>query len=216
MKHLLSAACIACAAAAVPALASAQDARDGFFGGGTRVYGNIGYSRLGVAERDFNAVNARLGARFGRFVGVEGEGSLGFGDSGDDNTATGGFSNVKARNSIAAYAVGFLPVSPRADLLARVGVGRTSFSSTTSGTTAPAACTTTESSETFFCREDRNSFNVGAGGQFFFTDHDGVRLDYTWERFGGNNGLSGTGSGTPFTDDRRNGHVLSIAYSRQF
>jgi hypothetical protein len=64
----------------------------------------------------------------------------------------------------AAYAVGYLPVSPNADLLARIGYGNTDFHGSVPGGAFNGGDT---------------SWNWGVGGQYFFDAHNGVRADYT-------------------------------------
>jgi outer membrane immunogenic protein len=100
-------------------------------------YATLGYTHLDNDNVGVGEVDARLGLRFGRYVGVEGE---------------------------AGQAVGFLPVSPRLDLLARVGYGTERFDTKIAG----FGHTTTDT-----------SVNYGVGAQYFLSGADGVRLDYT-------------------------------------
>ena len=94
---------------------------------------------------------------------------------------------VKLNSQEAIYGVGFLPVSPNFDLLARVGYGHSQGTGAVSGVSATAK---------------GDSWNYGVGGQYSFDGSNGVRIDYTRESFTGNS------SG--------DANVWSIAYMRKF
>ena len=66
-------------------------------------------------------MQGRLGYRFMPYLGIEGE--LATGLKGDTDTMAGVHVNTKLKHEAAIYGVGFLPVSPNTDLLARVGYG---------------------------------------------------------------------------------------------
>ena len=154
-KFVLASALSAVALASAPAFA--QEAA-----GGMSAYGNLGYSHLDANSVNLNALNARLGARFGNYFGVEGEGVFG---AGHDTNAIGGFSTqTKLAHSFAGYAVGFYPVTPRFDVLARIGYGNTHFNQSVAGIENTVS---------------RDSINYGAGAQYFLTGNDGIRAEYT-------------------------------------
>ncbi|HZZ35926.1 MAG TPA: porin family protein, partial [Caulobacteraceae bacterium] len=143
------------AAAATPALAA--DERP------VSIYGNVGATVVSTdVDSDSNltlgAINGRVGARFAKYVGVEGE--LAFGVTHDT------FDDVefKIDNEYAVYAVGFIPLSPKTDLFARVGYGHVKISGEFGGVSASAGS---------------DSVNYGGGAQFFFDENNGVRLEYT-------------------------------------
>lgn len=125
-----------------------------------------GYGTLGVTNNqsgpDQTTIQGRLGARFGQYVGVEGE--LSGGVDGDKSAGV----STKLKHQEAIYGVGFLPVSPNLDLLARVGYGNTDFRTRTA--------TTSRS-------DDVNSWNYGVGAQYSFDDKNGVRVDYTRQNY---------------------------------
>lgn len=157
---LLSAAAASFAFAAAPALAQSAG-----------VLGPIsGYGTLGYGERkhgdQLESVTGRLGLRFGRFVGIEGEGAFGV----DDKKGTVGGLPYKSelKRSVGAYAVGYVPITDRLDVFGRVGLGNTKLKGTLDGTSIT---------------EQRDSVNYGGGAQFFFTGHDGVRADFTRESY---------------------------------
>jgi hypothetical protein len=177
MKTLIVAATAALACAAVPALANAQDTST------PAVYGTLGYSQASEEGVDLGAIQGRLGARWNHF-GVEGE--LAGGVKSDDVNVGGTNVNVKLRHEEAIYGVGFLPVSPNLDLFARVGYGNSDIKASAGGSSATAS---------------GNSWNYGVGGQYFFTDKDGVRVDYTRHDFTGNGG---------------NADVWGVSYVRKF
>lgn len=160
MKSLvLAATTLAVLGAAAPALAQPMSLS------GISGYGTLGVEDLNDNSANIGAVTGRLGARFGRYIGVEGELSGGFNSARAD--VGGARSDVSLRDQYAAYAVGFLPILPNADLLARIGYG---------------------ASDLHVSRPLNNDFNryqttwnAGVGGQYFFDGANGVRLDYTRE-----------------------------------
>ena len=157
MKALIASASIALlAGAAIPAVAAAQDTSS------TQIYGNLGYSQSALEGIDLGAVQARLGARFTPHFGVEGE--LAAGIKGDSTTVSGVDLKSSLDHQAAVYGVGFLPIMPNADLFVRVGYGNNRVHQSAAGATASI---------------DGDSWNYGAGGQYFFDDKNGVRADYT-------------------------------------
>jgi outer membrane immunogenic protein len=186
MKALMIAASAAALACAIPAIAAAQTAAP------TGFYANLGYTDFNLKPVNLGAIQGRVGYRFNNWVGVEGELAGGVKDDHAD-VATGLASpptvrvTTKLKHEEAIYGVGFLPVSPNADLLARVGYGDTSGRGSALGTTVGA---------------HGDSWNYGVGGQYHFDGVNGVRVDYTRQEF--TNGTSG------------HGDVWAIAYSRRF
>ena len=188
MKALLAAASVAILAASVPALASAQTATVA-----PGAYGTLGYADAHTSGVDLGAIQGRLGYRFNNWLGVEGE--LAFGVKDDNSTTT--FNGVpvdtkiRLQNQEAIYAVGFLPLSPDFDLLARAGYGDTRIKASASAVGVSDA----ESAH-------GGSWNFGAGAQYHFDGKNGIRGDYTRQEF----------------TDSNAGHadVWSIAYSHRF
>ena len=139
MKSLIVAAS-AVAMAAVAAPAFAQGAAPQVTG-----YANLGYSLVDTqGAPNLSAVQGRLGARIAQYFGVEGEAGFGVGSkrlSGVD---------VKVKSTVAAYAVGFLPVQPNFDVFARVGYGHDTVKATLAGVSASAG---------------EDSVNYGGGAQ---------------------------------------------------
>ncbi len=128
-------------------------------------YGNIGYSALsggGEDDTTLNAITGRVGARFGQYVGVEGQASFGLGSEEFEGV------DISLNNEFSGHLVGFLPVSPNADLLARIGYGRTELKGEIQGFEAEAS---------------GSGITFGVGGQYFFDGLNGVRLDYTRQEF---------------------------------
>ena len=150
-----SAATLLVAGFAAPALA--QDAAANAPGTVTW-YTNLGYTGVDADHADLSAIDGRVGARFGRYLGAEGE--VAFGVNSD---SVGGGANVKLNDEEAVYAVGYLPINPKLDLFVRAGYGNEDFhfGGAASG------------------HESTGSWNYGVGGQYFFTGKDGVRVDYT-------------------------------------
>jgi outer membrane immunogenic protein len=181
MKALITAASVAALAALLPAAASAQTAANT----GTSVYGTLGYADANGDSLNLGTIQGRLGARFGQYVGVEGE--LAFGIDGDKTTANGTELKANIQHQAAIYGVGFLPLSPQFDLLARIGYGETRTK-----TNSVLASVST----------DADSWNYGVGGQYRFDDKNGIRADYTREEF--------TGDGPSAAN------VYAVSYVRKF
>lgn len=179
MKSLIAtAAAAAIVAVVVPAAASAQSMSN------VTGYGSLGYSAHDLDGANVGAIQGRVGARFGQYLGVEGE--LGFGVKKDDVDVLGVRGKAKLQNQAAIYGVGFLPIAPNADLYARVGYGSSEAKVSALGASAKA---------------DGDSWNYGAGGQYFFDDKNGVRADYTRH---------------DFTDSSAKADVWSVGYVRKF
>jgi outer membrane immunogenic protein len=157
MKALMIAA--AAAAACLPLAAHAQSAS---MFSPTTFYGDVGYAGTHADDVDLGAIQGRLGARFGRYLGVEGELSTGV------KSDSVGSTDIKLRNQEAAYAVGFIPVTPKFDIIGRVGYGGTTLREKTAGVS------TTDTEE---------SWNYGAGAQYSFDGKNGIRADYTRQDF---------------------------------
>ena len=181
MKTLLIAAVSAGALlAAAPAFAQSSP-----FG---QVYGTLGYNNFsGQDNTDLSAVTARLGTRLAPYFGVEGEVSTGLGS--DHHTIAGVPANIHLDDQYAGYAVGYLPVNPQADVFARIGYGHTDLHVSTAipGVSGSGG---------------QDSVNYGAGGQYFFDHHNGLRAEYTRQDYTCN----GCGAA----------NVWSVAYVRKF
>lgn len=155
MKSLITATLVAGSVIAAPLYAQAQNS--------TEMYGSVNYGQTRTKGADTGAIQGRLGAKITPNFGVEGE--LAGGVDGDKVSTPGGPTNVKMEHQAAAYAVGFLPVTPNLDLLARAGYGTTKFSAKT-----PVAPQFDGS---------RESWNYGVGAEYKFDDKNGLRADWT-------------------------------------
>jgi opacity protein-like surface antigen len=191
MKALITAASAAALATLAPVLAQAQTET-----AATGVYGTLGYANAHTGGVDLGAIQGRLGYRFNNYLGVEGELAGGVKNDSSTTTFAGGSvdTKVKLQNQEAIYGVGFLPISPNFDLLARVGYGDTRIkaTATATGTAVPPVSASAHG----------DSWNFGAGAQYHFDGKNGIRGDYTRQEFTGDN----------------SGHadVWSIAYTRRF
>jgi len=133
----------------------------------TDVYGSLGYTGTNYGsgvDAHVGSITGRLDARFGKYFGLEAEAAGGV--TGDHDTA--GF-NTRLDHQYAGYVVGYLPVMRNADLFARVGYGSS----------------TVRYEGTGGFTENVESLNYGAGGQYFFTRHDGLRAEYTRQEANG-------------------------------
>ena len=160
MKAYLIAAAAASVTLCAPMVAQAADSL------GTSVYGTLGYANAGQDGAHLSAIQGRLGARFGQYIGVEGEVAAGLG-----STKVLGV-DVKLSSQYAAYGVVFMPLSTKLDGFVRVGYGRVNLSASYLGGPSVTA--------------GNNGVSVGGGMQYFFTKNDGIRAEYTYTRAGGN------------------------------
>jgi hypothetical protein len=139
--------------------ASAQDTTD------TTVYGTVGYANVSAddgADVNLGALQGRLGARFGKYFGVEGELAVGVKDDSFDVLGTN--VDVDLKHEVGVFAVGNYPITDRLDVFARVGYAWAEAKAKGGGISDTA---------------NLDGIAYGVGGQYFFTDKDGVRLDYT-------------------------------------
>ncbi|MDR3513438.1 MAG: outer membrane beta-barrel protein [Caulobacteraceae bacterium] len=177
---VITAAAAAALLAAAPAMAQPADESLVY---APSFYGNLGYSNFN-SNSDTGAITGRLGARFGKYLGVEGEAAAGFATG--QTHAYGGTDHVRMNDEYAGYAVGYLPLRPNIDLLARIGYG--AMDSHVTGVD-------------YAFGQTRSGVAYGVGGQYFFNGPNGVRLDYTRMDFG------------PTT---ANSNTWSLAYVRKF
>jgi hypothetical protein len=122
-----------------------------------QVTGSLGYSAVDADDATLGAITGRLGWRSGYF-GVEGEVSGGI----SDDTVAG--AKVELKHQFAGYGVLTVPMNENFDLFARVGYGQTKIEASAAGFSASGT---------------ENSFNYGAGAQYFFDGKNGIRGDYT-------------------------------------
>lgn len=154
---------------------------------------------LGEEDADIFMINGRVGYRFNDYFAVEGE--IGFGTGGDDFDRTipvdGGALGIidvdaNVELDVDNYYIGFAraiyPVSDQFDIFVRGGFGEANAEATVVasafGQTASASAS-----------EDESGFAYGIGGQYNFTEKDGIRADFT------------------LLDDV---DIISLAYSRRF
>jgi outer membrane immunogenic protein len=179
----VSAAALTCL---LPAAAMAQTTANttGSFLAPPTFYGTLGYAYTDLDHANVGTLQGRLGARFGQYLGIEGEVATGL--NGDTINVGGVQDKVHLNSQEAIYGVGFLPLSPKFDLLARVGYGHSSGSGEVTGVTANVK---------------GDSWNYGVGGQYSFDGKNGVRLDYTREQF---------------QDKGGDANVWAVSYVRKF
>ena len=177
MKTLIAATLVAGSVLAAPLVAQSQNS--------TEVYGSVNYGQTRTRGVDTGAIQGRVGAKFTPNFGVEAE--VAGGVDGDKTYTPGGPTNVKMEHQAAAYAVGFLPVTPNLDLIGRVGYGTTKFD-----TKNPAATEFDGS---------RDSWNYGVGAEYKFDDKNGIRADYTKSEY---------------TKSDLSSNTMSVGYVRRF
>jgi len=173
MKILFAAAAAACL---LPAAALAQTAPAAT--NSTGFYGTLGYLGTNTQDLDLGAIQGRLGYRFLPWLGVEGEGAFGVKNDKSSQIINGVTvdSKVHLRDQEAIYGVGFLPLSPNFELFGRVGYGHEGAKVTATALAAGGPVTVAD-------KVAGDSWNFGAGGQWFFDDKNGIRADYTRYEF---------------------------------
>lgn len=165
MKRYSIYSAILAAGCCIPASASAQTERPP-----VRVFGEAGYSRVelnGDPDVGFNALHARIGVQFHRYIGVEVEGGFGLGS---ETVNFGGFDvETELKSAIGAFAILSYPVSDNVEILGRAGYASVRIS-------ADAGFGPASASE--------DAFAGGVGLRLFPSGGDnGVRVDYTRYEF---------------------------------
>ena len=160
MKSIIIAtAAIGLAAAATPVLAQTMSSPQGYAG--------LGYTGLSPNGHDLGEITGRMGLKLSPYWGVEAEVGTGVSDS-HFTSASGSHDTIREQPSGAAYVVGYYPVTPKFDVLARVGYGATDLK------------TSNAAGDRF---NTSHSVNYGAGAQYMLTRKDGIRVDYTRRDF---------------------------------
>lgn len=183
MKNtLIAAASLAAFAAVLPAAAQAQ----GLLAptDKTGAYANLDAGIFDGGQPDLGIIQGRLGYRFNNWLGVEGEAATGI--KGDTDDIGGIDVNTKLKHEFAGYAVGFAPIGPNTDLLARVGYGSTKIRTRALGVSDS---------------DSEESWNFGVGAQHLFDGVNGVRVDYTRQEF---------------NHDAGHSNVWTVGYARKF
>jgi len=146
---------------AAPAFAQSQPST------GIQTRGSIGYTHIDGADASLGAVTSRLGVDFNRYLGAEGEFSVGVVD--DTFDIAGVEAKTKLEYDAAAYAVGKLPIGQNLELFGRVGYGTTQIETRIPGVVSASA--------------DGESLNYGAGANWFYNGRQGVRGEWTRRDF---------------------------------
>ena len=167
MKSLVAFAALA-AAAAIAAPASAQTPALPSYLAPVTFNGGVGYTGIDLPGKDLGGITLRAGADFGKYFGVEGEAT--FGTTGVDNHGQVVNSRLDLNQQYAGYGVVRYPVLPNANIFARGGYGHMDL---TAGVTP--LVTDTESTVKF----GADSWNYGAGAEYFFDGKNGLRAEYT-------------------------------------
>lgn len=139
-------------------------------------YGGLGVSAYvtnpdNAFDTELFAVEAKLGYNFNKYFGVEAQGSLGLNTDSNEvgNTLAGPVSlETKVDYSVAAFAVGRLPITEKFEVFARGGIHNTQV-----GVDVINGPITTLS-------ETETGFSVGAGAQYNFDKKNAIRADYTY------------------------------------
>ena len=163
MKSLVAFAALA-AAAAIAAPASAQTLQS--YLAPITYNASLGYTGIAWAGNNLGAVTVRGGADFGKYLGVEGEGSFGVSDA----AVSLGSASAKTHlnNAYAGYVVGRYPIMPNGNLFARVGYGH-----------LDARQSASVGGQSVSVSDGVDTLNYGAGGEYLFDGKNGLRIEYT-------------------------------------
>lgn len=115
------------------------------------------YTSIDGDGADVGALTGRGTYFFNRYLGAEGEVSIGIDD------ADVGVGTVELDNSLAAFGVLRAPVSDRVELFGRLGYATSEFEASVPGLGSASA--------------DVDGLAYGVGGKFFLTDNFGIRAD---------------------------------------
>ncbi|WP_203291682.1 porin family protein [Maricaulis parjimensis] len=142
-----------------------------------------GYERYDFDGVDLDSFVLRGGYDFNQYWGVEGQLNLGLGD---DSVAVGGSTGTVELN----YGAGLFGVvrpwsNESANVFLRAGYTVTDAEASLAGISVS---------------DDDNAWAFGAGGEWFFSGNNGVRVDYTRYEF----------------DEGSDADVFGIAYVRRF
>ena len=147
----------------IAALALSAFAGNAYANDGSGAYGNIGVDMFNADIDDGSAtawaLSGVLGYNFTENFGIEGQGSFGIAGEEVDGVDFG------LDSSFAGFGVVRLPAGENFDIFARGGYHFSQISASNGGVSIGV---------------DTDGFAVGAGGQYFFSPNDGVRLEYTY------------------------------------
>jgi len=129
-----------------------------------QAYGTLGYTNVDAGDAKFDSVTGRLGWQFANPFAVEAEATVGVGDEQIGTPPV----DAKLKYAAAAYGVARVPVTPNINILGRVGYGVQEIEASAGGVTASGT---------------EDSFNYGAGVEYYFDAQNGVRADYTRHDF---------------------------------
>jgi len=149
------------------------------------------YINLGVDAVEFDSYNisAKLGYNINDYFAVEGQAAFGVIDDEIDGVDFG------VDSSFGAFGVVSLPVAENSELFARGGYHFTQVGGSSDGIGASV---------------DTDGFAFGAGGQYFFSANDGIRLEYTYYDLNVNSDLIDD------EDDSGSADVFTVSYVRKF
>lgn len=153
------------------------------------------YINVGIDAVEFDAYNigGKLGYNFNETFGVEAQGSFGIIDDKEEFFGTEIKSGVDS--SFGAFGVVRFPVSDEIELFGRAGYHFTKFGFSGEGESITA---------------DTDGFALGVGGQYFFSEADGIRVEYSYFDIG-----SVESDGDEFEADG-GGDIFSVSYVRKF
>jgi hypothetical protein len=167
VKSLVAFAALA-AVAAIAAPASAQSVALPSYLAPISYNASIGYTGIDLPGKDLGGITLRAGADFGKYFGLEGETT--FGTTDVDNHGMVYNSRLHLNQSYAGYGVVRYPVLPKANIFARGGYGHTDLT---------AGVTPLLTGQEVTAKAGVDSWNYGAGAEYFIDGKNGLRAEYT-------------------------------------
>jgi hypothetical protein len=156
MKTFVIATAAITLAASAPAFAQTLTAPQGYAG--------IGYTGIDPNGHDIGELTGRLGLKISPYFGVEAEVGTGVNDA-HFNDLSGNRIRLSEEPSATGFAVVYYPITPKFDLLARVGYGDTDLKYVNPAGTNHYVGST--------------DVAFGAGAEYFLDGKNGIRIDYT-------------------------------------
>jgi len=145
---------IAISAVAIAGFASAASAQD------TGAYINVG---VDAYEFDAYTLSGKIGYKFTKYLGVEGQAAVGIIDKKD--TVRGFEAKAGVDTSFGAFGVVRIPTGKGLNLIGRAGYHATQLSAAAGNVEIDV---------------DTDGFAFGAGSEYIWDDVNGIRLEYTY------------------------------------
>ena len=149
------------------------------------------YINIGIDAVEFDAYNlsGKLGYNINEYFGVEGQAGFGISDEKIDDFKIG------VDNTFGGFGVLRFPAGENFDIFARAGYHFTKFGASGFGESVSV---------------NTDGFALGAGINYWFSEKDGLRLEYTYLD------VNISDDDGDFEDEGGGGDVFTLSYARKF